>query len=132
MTTYIQTTEPDVRKVVEALRLQHGEFSLAMLSSEDGLSPTTGWNLIIAAPWADALGRAEATGVVTRALSEGLGLENKHAISRVTILPAKDRFVREITSVYRITSPRDRQWVRNISAAGIPIDTAFIFYSRAD
>jgi hypothetical protein len=130
MTTTIWTTPGDVQKVVETLR-QRGEFSLAMLYNEDGLS-STGWNFIVAAPWTDALGRAEATGVVVRALSEGLGLENKHAISRVTVLSTKDPFVRDITLLYQITSPGAGQWIQNISAAGIPVHTAFVFYSRAD
>lgn len=129
MASYIWTTQGDVQKVVETLRVQRGEMSLAMLYSEDGPSET-GWNLIISAPWADGLGRAEATGVVTRALSEGLGLENKPAISRVTILPTKDPFVREVTSFYRIPSPGPGQWVRNTSAAGITIGTGFIFFSQ--
>jgi len=131
MPTTIWTTPGDVQKVVEALRSQRGEFSLAMLYNEDGLS-STGWNLIVSAPWTDALGLAEATGVIVRALSEGLGLENKLAISRVTVLPTNDRFVRELVSLYQISSPSSGQWVQNISVAGIPIGAAFIFYSHAD
>jgi len=132
MTTYAETTQPDVQRVVETLRTQYGEFSLAMLYSDDGLSPAGGWNLIVAAPWTDALGKAEATGVVVRALSKGLSLENKHAISRVTVLPTREPFVRDLTFLYRITSPGSGQWVQNISAGGIPIDAAYIFYSRGE
>jgi hypothetical protein len=131
MPTTIWTTPGDVQKVVETLRSQRGEFSLAMLYNEDGQS-STGWNLIVSAPWTDALKLPEATGIVVRALSEGLGLENKHAISRVTVLPTSDRFVREIASFYQITSPSSGQWIRDVSVAGIPIGAAFIFYSRTD
>lgn len=131
MTTTLWTTQGDVQKVLEELRIQRGEFSLAMLYNEDGLS-STGWNLIIAARWADALGRAEATGVVVRALSEGLGPENKHAISRVTVLPTTDRFVREVTSTYQIASPGAGQWISNASVAGVPMGAYFVFYSRPD
>jgi len=131
MPTTIWTTPGDVQKVVETLRSQRGEFSLAMLYNEDAAS-STGWNLIVSAPWTDALGLPEATGIVVRALSEGLSLENKHAISRVTVLPTNDRFVREIASLYQISSPSSGQWVQNTSAAGIPIGAAFIFYSRTD
>ncbi len=127
----IWTTSGDVQKVVETLREQRGKFSLAMLYNEDGPS-TTGWNLIVAAPWTDKLGRAEATAVVTHALNEGLGLENKQTISRVTVLPTSDRFVREITSIFSVSSPGSGQWIHNQSAAGIPIGAAFIFYSQAD
>lgn len=131
MTTTIWTTQGDVQRVLEGLRIQHGEFSLAMLYNEDGIS-STGWNLIIAAHWADALGRAEATGVVVNALSEGLGLENKHAISRVTVLPTTDHFVREVTSTYQIASPGAGQWITNASVAGVPMGAYFVFYSRPD
>src|SRR5271156_5381578 len=128
MASLTWTTPGEVQKVVEALRVQRGEFSLAMLYNEDGLA-LTGWNLIVAAPWTDRLGRADATGVVTQALSEGLGLENKRAISRVTVLPTNDRFVREITSIYRVTSPGAGQWIRNTSADGVPIGAGFIFHA---
>jgi len=101
-----------------------------MLYNEDGPS-STGWNLIAAAQWTDALGMATATEVIVRALSEGLSFENKHAISRVTVLPTTDPFVREVTSLYPVGSPGAGQWVQNTSAAGIPIGGGYIFYSRA-
>lgn len=125
---YIATLVDDVQKVVERLREERGTLVLAMLYARE--QGDTGWNFIVSSRWADELGRAEATGVVTRALSEGLGLENKPAISRVTILPTKDPFVREITSFYQIASPGAGQWVRNTSAAGITIGTGFIFFSQ--
>jgi hypothetical protein len=131
MTTTIWTTSGDVQKVLEALRIQHGDFRLAMLYNEDGVS-SSGWNLIIASQWADALGKAAATGVVVNALSEGLGFENKHAISRVTVLPTTDPFVREVTSTYQIASPGASQWITNASVAGVPMGAYFVFYSRPD
>jgi hypothetical protein len=130
MTTILWTTPGDIQKVVEALRARRGEFRLAMLHSEDGVA-ATGWNVIVAAPWSDALGRAEATAVVVRALNEGLGLENKHAISRVTVLPTTDRFVRAMNRMFPIVSPGSGQWVQNTSADGIPIGAGYIFYSQA-
>ena len=122
---------PDIQRVVHRLIAEHGGLSLAMLYKRNDV-PENGWNLIVAAPWTDQFGRARATGVVTRALSDELTLENKQMISRVTILPTKDPFVREITSLYQVASPGAEQWVTNISAAGIPIGVGYIFYSRAD
>lgn len=124
----IDTLADDVQSAIDSLRVQRGEFSLAMLYN-DGLA-TTGWNVIIAAPWADKLGRAEGIRVVTRSLSEHLGLENKQAVSRITVLPTKDAFVEAITSVYQVNSPGARQWIQNAVAAGIPIGVAYILYSR--
>lgn len=128
MPIYIDTLADEVQSAIEALREERGDFSLAMLYN-DGLA-TTGWNVIIAAPWAEKLGRAEAIRVVTQALSERLGVENKHAVSRVTVLPTNDPFVEAITSVYNVNSPGARQLIQNAAAAGIPIGVAYILYSR--
>lgn len=95
-------------------------------------TPETGWNLIIAAPWADRLGRAQAIRVVTRVLSDELSSENKLIISRVTVLPTKDQFVREITAHYGAVNPEVARWVTNVSAAGIPIAVGYILCSRAN
>ena len=125
----IETLTTDVQKVLEQLSVEHGTFSLAMLYKRDDTSET-GWNLIIASSWADRMGKAEATHRVVEALSDGLGLENKRSISRVTVLPGKDAFVRGITSSYQIATPGTGQWVRNIAEAGVPIGTGYIFYSQ--
>jgi hypothetical protein len=125
---YVETFRPDIQRVVGRLVKQHGGLTLAMLYKRNDES---GWNLIVSAPWTDKLGRAQAIDVVTRTLSEELSFENKQIISRVTVLPTKDLFVREITSIYQVASPGAEQWVTNISVAGIPIGVGHIFYSRA-
>lgn len=128
MSVYIDTLSDEVQSAIDNLREEKGEFALAMLYN-DGLA-TTGWNVIVAARWADNLGRAEAIRVVIQALRERLGEGNKQAISRITVLPTNDAFVEAITSVYQINSPGARQWVQNIVVAGIPIGVAYILYSR--
>jgi len=129
MATYIETTVSDVQKVLELLQAQHGKFALAMLYSRDEPSET-GWNLIVAAPWADRLSKADATGIVVDALSVHLGMENKRAISRVTVLPVREDFVREMTSFFQVASPGAAHPVHNVSAAGIPIGAGYVFYSQ--
>lgn len=127
----VETFRPDLQRVLQRLTAEQGGLSLAMLYKRSDVSENA-WNFIVAAPWTDRLGRAQATGVVARTLGDELGLENKQMISRVTILPTKDPFVREITSLYQVASPGAEQWVTNISAAGIPIGMGYIFYSRAN
>jgi hypothetical protein len=131
MSTYIATFQPDLRRVLQRLMAERGGLALAMLYKGTDASETA-WNLIVAAPWTDKLGRAQATEVVIRALSQELSLENKPIISRVTVLSTTDRFVREITSAYQVASPGAEQWVTNISAAGIPIGVGYIFYSQTN
>lgn len=128
MSVYIDTLSDEVQSAIDNLREEKGEFSLAMLYN-DGLA-TTGWNVIVAARWADRLGRAEAVRIVIQALSGRLGEGNKQAISRITVLPTNDPFVEAITSVYQVNSPGARQWVQNIVVAGIPIGLANILYSH--
>jgi hypothetical protein len=129
MSTYIKTFEPDLHRVLTRLT-QTGRLTLAMLyKSSDALD---GWNFIVSASWSDRLGRAQATSVVTRALSEELSLENKRIVSRVTVLSTSDPFVQDITSRYQVASPGTEQWVTNISAGGIPIGIGYIFLSTSD
>lgn len=128
MPIYIDTLADEVQSAIDTLREANGELSLAVLYN-DGIA-MTGWNVIIAARWAERLGKAEATRVVSQALSEHLGLGNQQAISRITILPTRDPFVEAITSVYQVSSPGARQLIQNVVAAGIPIGVAYILYSR--
>jgi hypothetical protein len=127
---YVDTFRPDVQRVLHRLLTQRGPIALAMLYKRND-SPQSGWNFIFAAPWTDMTGRARATDLLTRALSEELGYENKPLVSRITVLPTKDQFVREITSMYQVASPGAEQAVTNISAAGIPIGVGWILYSQA-
>ena len=91
----------DVRKVVEALRAKYGEYKLAMLYNSAALDVPTNWNLIVSSDWADDLGIAEATRRIAHELHLSLGLENRAAVSRVTVLMTNDPFVRDMTHLYR-------------------------------
>jgi hypothetical protein len=126
---YISTLVDDVQKVVEELRTEHGDFVLAMLYARNE-SADSGWNLIVSAQWTDHIETADATRLVIQALSAGLDSENKRSISRVTVLPTTDPFVREIVSYYQVASPGAGQWIRNVSADGVPIGNGFLFYSQ--
>ncbi len=125
---YIDTLRPDVQRAVQKLLTDHGRPVLAMLYRQND---ETGWNFIVSASWTDRMGRAASIGVVTRALSEQLGFESKQLISRVTVLPTNDPFVREITSIYQVASPGAEQFITNTSAAGIPIGIGYILFSQA-
>jgi hypothetical protein len=126
---HISTLVSNVSKVVETVRVRRGDFVLAMLySSAEGA--TTGWNLIISAPWADKLGIVEATRAVTHELSLGLGLENRSAISRVTVLKTGDPFVRDMTALFQVSDPGMRLPVSNVAPDGIPVGSGYIFYSQ--
>lgn len=124
---YIFTLVDDVQKILESLRQQHGEFSLAMLYNNGPLQADSSWNLIVSAPWTDNIGTAEATRMIARALNEGLGLENQHAISRVTVLKTSDPFVRDMTKLYPVTTPSP---VHQVTAGQVTEGSGFIFYSR--
>jgi hypothetical protein len=129
MSIYIETFTGDLQKVLKRLQIEQGKFSLAMTYKRDDMSEG-GWNLIIAAPWADRLGKEEATRIVAHALSDGLGTENKQAVTRVTVLPTQDEFVRAMTSLYRISKSGPPLAIQNSTVAGVSIGTAFLFYSQ--
>jgi hypothetical protein len=123
--------KPDIQRVLDRLIRERGVPVLAMLYKGND-SAESAWNFILAASWADKIGRADAIGVIIGVLSEELSADTKQIISRVTVLPTKDQFVRDITSFYQVASPGTEQWVTNISAGGIPIGVGYIFYSTPD
>jgi hypothetical protein len=128
---YIFTLVADVRKVIEGLRAIRGEFKLAMLYNLD-LDASTNWNLIVSSDWTDALGTPEATKVIARELHQRLGLENKAAISRVTVLKTSDPFVRDMARLYPMMSPGGGVPLKQVAAGGITEGAGFVFYSQPE
>jgi len=125
---HIFTLVTDVEKVVESLRKQQGEFALALLYNET-LDAGRGWNLIVAAPWADKMGDADATRVIAHALHDGLALENQPTISRVTVLKTSDPFVKDMIGLYPVT-PGARVPVQQLTAGQLTEGSGFILYSQ--
>jgi|HubBroStandDraft_5_1064220.scaffolds.fasta_scaffold277338_2 hypothetical protein len=126
---HIATLVSDVLKVVEILRKRRGDLVLAMLySSSEGA--TSSLNLIISAPWTDKLGVVEATRAITHELSLALGLENRSAISRVTVLKTSDPFVQDMTALFQVSDPGTRLPISNVAPDGIPVGSGYVFYSQ--
>jgi len=126
---HISTLVDDVLKVVDDLRKKHGEFTLAMLYNPDSLTASSIWNLIVAAPWTDAMGKADTTHLVAHALHDGLDPDNQPAISRVTVLKTSDPFVRDMTFLYPAVSSGGIA-VGQVTAGDISEGSGFIFYSN--
>jgi len=124
---YIFTLVTDVERAIERLKQEGGDFTLAVLYNSS-LESEWGWNLIVAARWLDRLGLAAATRLVAEALYKEVGLENKSAISRVTVLKTNDPFVREMTNLYPV-APGSRVPVQQLSAGELT-GSGFILYSR--
>ncbi len=125
---YIFTLVTDVQKVLESLREQRGEFTLAMLYNTS-LEADSSWNLIVSAPWTDQMGVAEATHLIAHSLNQGLGLENQRAISRVTVLRTSDPFVGDMTKLYPV-GPGARMPISQITAGEVTEGSGFLLYSR--
>jgi hypothetical protein len=125
---YIFTLVDDVGRIIERLREQHGEFTLAMLYN-NALEAESSWNVIVSAPWTDAMGVAEATRLIARVLNESLGLENQRAISRITVLRTSDPFVRDMTRLYAVR-PGARVPLSQVTAGEVTEGSGFILYSQ--
>lgn len=125
----VKTLVSDVRKILDRIRDARGPFVLAMLYNR-AEEANTGWNLIVAAPWADELGVADSTETIVRELSLKLGLENKTAISRVTVLKTDDSFVQAMNDYFSLMPPQGIQSVRNVVVDGVPIGSGYIFFSE--
>jgi hypothetical protein len=128
---YIHTLVDEVRKVLLLLRAARGEYKLAMLFNSD-LDASTNWNLIVSAEWADELGTMSATRIIARELHRGLGLENKGAISRVTVLKIDDAFVRDMVRLYPTPGHGGGIPLRQVTAGGVTEGAAFVFYSQPE
>ncbi len=126
------TLVSDVRKVIEILRGRYGEYKLAMLYNSVALDVPTNWNLIVSSDWTDNLGIAEATRRIAHELHLSLGLENRAAVSRVTVLKTNDPFVRDMTHLYPVSGNRGGLPLSQVVAGGITDGAGFIFYSQPE
>lgn len=126
------TLVSDVRKVVEALRGRYGEYKLAMLYNSAALDVPTNWNLIVSSDWTDKLGVAEATRRIAHELHLSLGLENRAAVSRVTVLKTSDPFVRDMTHLYPVLGSEVGIPLSQLTAGGVTEGAGFLFYSQPE
>ena len=128
----VDTLVGDVRRVIETLRGRYGEYKLAMLYNSAALDMPTNWNLIVSSDWTDNLGIAEATRRIAHELHLSLGLENRAAVSRVTVLKTSDPFVRDMTRLYHVSSHQGRLPLSQVIAGGITEGAGFVFYSQPE
>jgi len=126
---YIFTLVDDVRKIVESLRREHGDFSLVMLYNSGPLQAGSSWNLIVSAKWTDRVGVASATRLIAKALEAGLETQDKGAISRITVLKTSDPFVRDMTRLYPVAGPSGVP-LNVVTAGSVSEGSAFVLYSR--
>lgn len=126
----VYTLVSDVRKVIEALRSKHGPYKLAMLYNSAGLDVATNWNLIVSSDWTDNLGIAESTRRIAHELHLSLGLENRAAVSRVSVLKTTDPFVRDMTHLYHVAGHPGGLPLSQVVAGGITEGAGFVFYSQ--
>ena len=131
---YIFTLVADVHKAVEKLRLQRGEYKLAMLFNS-ALDLTSNWNLIVSSDWTDSVGIAEATRLIAQELHTSVGLENRPSVSRVTVLKTADPFVRDMTQFmaksYPVLPRKGGVPLSYLTAAGVT-GAGFVFYSQPE
>ena len=128
---YIFTLVSDVRRVVDALRERHGEYRLAMLYNA-ALDLPSNWNLIVSSDWTDDMGIAGATRVIANELHLSLGLENRGAVSRVTVLKANDPFVRDMTHLYNVSGKNGGVPLNQVVAGGVTEGAGYLFYSQPE
>lgn len=128
---HISTLVDDVQKVVESLRAEHGDFTLAMLYNPAVLNASFSWNLIVAAAWTDSMGRVAAITLIAQKLHDLLEAENRSAISRVTVLATTDPFVHDMTFLYPVATPGAGVPINQVVAGDVSEGSGFIFYSRA-
>ena len=128
---YIFTLVGDVYKVIEKLRVQRGEYKLAMLFNS-ALDVPSNWNLIVSSDWSDELGIPDATKLIARELHQSVGLENRAAVSRITVLNTGDAFVRDMTRLYPVVSRSGGVPLSQVTAGGVTEGAGFVFYCHPE
>ena len=128
---YIFTLVGDVTKVVEKLRVQFGEFKLAMLYNS-ALDVPSNWNLIVSSDWTDRMGIAEATKVIAREIHQTLSLANRVAVTRITVLKTTDPFVRDMSRLYPVLTREGGVPLNQVTAGGVTDGAGFVFYSQPE
>jgi hypothetical protein len=128
---YIFTLVGDVKRVLEKLRVRFGEFKLAMLYNST-LDVPSNWNLILSSDWTDKLGIIEATQVIARELHHSLGMENRPAISRITVLKTTDPFVRDMTRLHPVLTQEGGIPLRQVTAGDVTDGAGYLFYSQPE
>lgn len=126
----IFTLVDDVQRVVDQLQGERGQFTLAMLYNRGGLQADSSWNLIVSGPWTDDMGFARATRLITDVLSKDLEFQDKHAISRVTVLRTTDPFVRDMTRLYPDIGAAGPMPINQLTAGSVNEGSGFVLYSR--
>jgi len=96
----------------------------------NSLESLSNWNLIVSALWTDQMGVAETIRLIANALNEGLGLENKVAISRISVLRTSDPFVRDMTNLYPVAGPGGGVPISQLAAGEVTEGSGFVFYSQ--
>ena len=128
---YIFTLVGDVTKVVEKLRVQFGDFKLAMLYNS-ALDVSSNWNLIVSSDWTDRMGIPEATKVIAREIHQTLSLTNLVAVTRITVLKTTDPFVRDMLHLYPVLTREGGVPLSQITAGGVTDGAGFVFYSQPE
>ncbi len=128
---YVDTLVTNVQRVVERLRIAHGEFKLAMLYNA-ALDVPSNWNLIVSSDWSDRMGISEATKTIARELHHDLPLSDRMAVSRVTVLMTTDPFVQDMIRLYPRLSREGAVPLSQLSAGGVTEGAGFIFYSQPE
>lgn len=128
---YIFTLVTEAQKVVEDLRVKYGDFKLAMLFNA-ALDASSNWNLILSSDWTDELGVAEATKLIAQLLHQNLSVENRPAVSRITVLKTADPFVQDMTRLYPVLRREGGVPVNQVTAGGVTDGGGFVFYSQPE
>jgi hypothetical protein len=91
------------------------------------LDAPSNWNLIVSSDWSDKLGIPESTRLIARELHQNLGMENRPAIARVTVLKTIDSFGREMTRLYPTLTRNGGIPLNQVSAGGVTDGAGFPF-----
>lgn len=127
---YIGTLVDDIQKVVDALRTERGEFTLAMLHNSGSLTAASSWNLIVSAPWTDEMGKFDATHLIAQALHDGMDSASQPAISRITVLETTDPFVRDMNFLYPLDPGGSWVPITHVMVEDITEGSGLLLYSK--
>jgi len=126
---YLFTLVDHIRRLIEDLRHERGEYMLVMLYNQT-LDAETSWNLIVSSDWTDTLGVGDATKFLAEKLFEYLGPDQRAGVSRITVLKTTDAFVKDMTRLYQVNGTGFP--LQQVTAGGVNEGSGFVLYSRPE
>jgi hypothetical protein len=105
----IEALVKEIEKYFQESEREKGSYWLVMLVGSSDSVPPPKWNLVLSAPWIDAMGHRPALAEIARGMKAILPVEAQAAIERFSVLRTNDPFVQGMGQSLHLRKHRNNQ-----------------------